>query len=118
MNSVISPEGHCVFCGDGEHPDNPLRPYTGVAWVHPGCWPALLRARQAELTLPLPAELDFMHPSSPNGICIQCGVGELPPDDVHKYPVVAWVHKTCRRAWLRARLAEATAALSVIGIRK
>lgn len=51
-NPVRSPPGRCLVCGDIEHPDHPLLPFstdaTGRACLHSGCWPAWHSSRNAE----------------------------------------------------------------------
>jgi hypothetical protein len=52
LNSVHSPPGRCLGCGDTEHGHNPLVPFgtepIGHAWLHSRCWPAWHESRKAE----------------------------------------------------------------------
>jgi hypothetical protein len=51
-NSVRSPPGRCLGCGEAEHGQDPLLPFgtevTGVAWLHSRCWAAWHASRKAE----------------------------------------------------------------------
>jgi hypothetical protein len=59
---VASSDNVCSHCGAGKLPNDDLRPYghiiceTAIAWLHSGCWPAWIGARQAEAIAGLAAK--------------------------------------------------------------
>jgi hypothetical protein len=115
LEPPISSDRVCIHCGGGEQPKDALRPLSVVPWLHDGCRPPQLQARQLA-TDARSAKMDVDPDISPDRVCIYCCVGEQPNDPLRAYGVPTWIHDGCRPTWFRARQAVAMAALAARGI--
>jgi hypothetical protein len=116
LDPPISSDRVCIYCGVGAQPKDALRPLSVVPWLHDGCRPPQLQARQIEETDARSAKMDLDPAISSDRVCIYCCVGEEPNDPLQAYGVPTWIHDGCRPTWFRARQAEASAALAARGI--